>query len=56
MLINLTHFIGDTSRVVHDTLENILINTENVDKFFTESGSDSPSNNFFLNVAGFEIG
>ena len=49
--IYLTHFIQDTILVVSDIFGNNLINTGNIDTYFTESSSVGPNNHFFLNLS-----
>ena len=46
--VSLTHFIRDTNLVVSDTFENDFINIGNIGKYFTESCSEGPNNQFFL--------
>ena len=47
----ITHFIQDTTKVIPDIYENILIIIWNIEKYFTESCSEGVINQlFFLNL------
>ena len=46
-ILNLTHFIGDTPRVVSDIFENIFLNNGNIKKDFTVSCSEYANSHLF---------
>ena len=48
-ICGLTHFILDTTLVISDSFENNFINIGNIEKYFTESGSEGTNNQLFLN-------